>query len=152
MSFRRSFATVCSIFVLETVVIGQPSDWQSVLLLQPGVSLGVELFSGVIRRGQFVEAGSDRLAIRLSGKAIEVPRASVRRLSVIHERTVGRFAVRGAIIGATAGAVLGVTTAKTNKMQWSALMAVGWGAVGAFIGSMNGLASREELIYRAPMP
>jgi uncharacterized membrane protein len=138
--------------VFGTVVIGQSTDWQSVLVLQPGISLDVEPLSGPKRRGQFVGAGSDWLAINISGKTVEVQRASVRRIYVIHERTVGRFAVRGVIVGTIAGAVLGATTAKTDKGQWSALMALGWGAFGALIGSLNGLDRSEELIYQAATP
>ena len=61
------------------------------------------------------------------------------------------FALRGLGIGATGGATLGAV-AETNKAQWSALMALGWGAIGAVIGAVNGLDRDRVLVYEAEIP
>jgi len=38
-------------------------------------------------------------------------------------------------------------SAETNKAQWSALMAFGWGAIGAAIGAINGMDRDRVLVY-----
>jgi len=55
--------------------------------------------------------------------------------------------MRGLGIGAAGGATLGAFAAETNKAQWSALMALGWGTVGAAIGAINGLHRDRVLLY-----
>jgi len=129
------------------VVAAQPSDWTGVVALPSGVSVWVESSAGKVQLGQFVRADSDHLTITAASRPVEIRRAEVRRLYRLSERHVGRFAMRGLGIGAAGGATLGAFAAETNKALWSALMALGWGAVGATIGAVNGLHRDRVLLY-----
>ncbi len=137
----------CWAGVLTIVVAAQPSDWTGVVALPSGVSVRVESSAGRVQSGRFVRADSDHLTITAAGRPVQIPRADVRRLYRISERHVGRYAMLGLGIGAAAGATLGALAAETNKAPWSALMALGWGTVGATIGAVNGLHHDRVLLY-----
>ena len=137
----------CWVGVLTIVVAAQPSDWTAVVALRSGASVRVESSAGTVQSGQFLRADSDHLTIAVASRLVDIRRAEVRRLYRISERHVGRFAMRGLGIGAAGGATLGAFAAETNKAQWSALMALGWGTVGAAIGAINGLHRDRVLLY-----
>jgi hypothetical protein len=139
----------CWVGVLTIVVAAQPSDWTAVVALRSGASLRVESSAGTVQSGEFSSADSDHLTMTVAGRSVDIRRAQVQRLYRLSERHVGRFALRGLGIGAAGGATLGAVAAETNKAQWSALMALGWGAVGAAIGAINGLARDYVLLYEA---
>lgn len=57
----------------------------------------------------------------------------------------------GFLIGAVGGVAVGYSVAETNKGPLALRMGVGCGAIGAAIGALDGLQSRERtLIYRDP--
>ena len=146
----RLFATVgCWVALLATVVAAPPSDWTTVVTLRSGVLVRVESFAGTVQQGQFLRADSDHLILTVASRPVDIRRADVRRLYRVSERSVGRFALRGLGIGAAGGATLGAVAAETNKAQWSAFMALGWGAVGAAIGAINGMDRDRVLVYEA---
>ena len=135
------------------MVIAAPlSDWTTVVTLGSGASVRVESSDGMVQQGQFLGANTDLLTITVAKRRVDIRRAEVRRLYRVSERKVGRFALRGLGIGATGGATLGAVAAETNKAQWSVLMALGWGAIGAVIGAVNGLDRDRVLVYEAEIP
>lgn len=127
-------------------------DWTTVVALRSGASVRVESFDGMVQQGQFLRADTDHLTVTVARRPVDIRRAEVRRLYQMSERKFGRFALRGLVIGATGGATLGAVAAETNKAQWSALMALGWGAIGAVIGAINGLNRDGVLVYEAQAP
>jgi hypothetical protein len=139
----------CWVGLLASVVAATSSDWTSVISLPDGASVRVESSAGTIDQGQLVRADRDHLTMTVAGRSVDIRREEVRRLYRVSERHVGRFALRGLGIGAAGGATLGAVTAETNKALWSALMALGWGAVGAVIGTVNGLHRDRVLVYEA---
>ncbi len=144
----RFFVIVgCWVGVLTIVVAAQPSDWTAVVALRSGASVRVESSGGTVQSGQFLRADTGHLTMTVASRSVEIQRAEVRRLYRVSERHVGRFALRGLGTGAAGGATLGAVAAETNKAQWSALMALGWGAVGAAIGAINGLDRDRVLLY-----
>jgi hypothetical protein len=150
LRFQREIVlAVCCVGLLPAMVAAQSSRWAPVVALPSGVMVRVEDAGGAVRAGQFLRADDQHLTISVAGNALDVSRTSVRRLYRVSDRKVGRYAWRGFIIGATAGASLGAFAARTNKAQWSALMAVGWGTLGATIGAINGLDRDRVLVYEA---
>jgi len=103
----------------------------------------------MVQQGEFLGADTDHLTMAVARRPVDIRRAEVRRLYRVSERKVGRFALRGLVIGATGGAILGAVAAETNKAQLSALMALGWGAIGAVIGAITGLNRGRVLLYEA---
>jgi hypothetical protein len=151
--FSRLPLTVgCWVGLLAIVIAAQPSDWATVVTLRSGASVRVESSDGMVQQGQFLLADTDHLTVTVARRPVDIRRAEVRRLYQMSERKVGRFALRGLVIGATGGATLGAVAAETNKAQWSALMALGWGAIGAVIGAINGLNRDRVLVYEAQTP
>jgi len=147
MNCRLVVIVGCSVGVLTVVVAAQPSDWTGVVAPPSGVSVRVESSAGTVQSGRFVRADGDRLTITAASRPVEIRRTDVRRLYRISERHVGRYAMLGLGIGAAGGATLGGLAAETNKALWSALMALGWGTVGATIGAVNGLHRDRVLLY-----
>jgi hypothetical protein len=144
--------TGCFLAILTGGVAAQSqSDWQAVVALQPGVVLRVETFSRERLRGPLERVDSDHVTLASPKGAVDIPRGSVRRVIQVGNRHVGRYALRGLLIGAAAGGTWGATV-ETNKGKWSALMAVGWGTIGAVIGAVNGLDREQYLWYDSPVP
>jgi hypothetical protein len=147
--FQRAIAlAVCCARLLPMMLAAQSSSqWAPVVALPSGVLVRIEDSAGSVRAGQFLKADDQGLTITVAGRPVDISRTSVRRLYRISERKVRRYAWRGFIIGSAAGATLGAFAARTNKAQWSALMAIGWGTVGATIGAINGLDREPVLIF-----
>ena len=151
MILQRSSTVVGWILLLTGVLTAAPpSDWTAVAALPPGALVRVESSSEAVQSGKFVGADSRKVTLTVSGRAIDIPRASVRRLYRVLERKVGRSALRGLEIGAAAGATLGAVAAETNKGQISVLLALGWGTVGAVVGALSGVRRDRLLMYEAP--
>jgi hypothetical protein len=147
MISRFVVTVVCWVGVLTIVVAAQPSDWTAVVALRSGASVRVDSFPGIVQSGQFLRADSDHLTMTVASRSVNIHRAEVWRVYRVSERHVGRFALRGLGIGAAGGATLGAVAAETNKAELSALMALGWGTVGAAIGAINGLHGDRVLLY-----
>jgi hypothetical protein len=146
--FQRAIPlAVCCVWLLPVIVAAQSSQWAAVVALPSGVTVRVEDSAGSVQAGQFLGANDRRLTIAVAGRPMDISRTSVGRLYRISDRKVRRYAWRGFIIGAVAGATLGAFAAHTNKAQWSALMAIGWGMLGATIGSINGLDRDPVLVF-----
>ena len=139
----------CWVGLLAIVIAAPLSDWTTVVTLRSGASVRVESSNGMVQQGQFLGADTDHLTMTVAGRPVDIRRAEVRRLYRVSERKVGRFALRGLVIGTAAGATLGAVAAETHKAQWSALLALGWGAIGAVIGAINGLHRDLVLVYEA---
>jgi hypothetical protein len=149
--FQDSLAVVMyAIALLPSMVAAQSSQWAPVMALPSGVMVRVQGVADSVQQGRFLHADDDRLTIKVATGPMDIPRTSVRRLYKVSERNVGRYALRGLVIGAAGGATLGALTAQTNKAQWSALMSVGWGTLGAAIGAINGLDRDRVLVYEGP--
>jgi len=127
-----------------------PSDWAAIVALASGTSVRVESVPGTIQQGQFLSADDEHLTFTVANRPVDMSRAAVRRVHRVSERNTKRFALRGLGIGAAAGGTLGAVTAETNKAPWTALMALGWGAIGATIGAINGLHRDRVLVYESP--
>ena len=144
----RFFVVVgCWVGVLTIVVAAQPSDWTAVVALRSDASVRVESSAGKAQSGQFLRADNDHLTMTVATRSVDIQRGEVRRVYQMSERHVGRFTLLGLGIGAAGGATLGAFAAETNKAEWSALMALGWGTVGAAIGAINGLHRDRVLLY-----
>jgi len=152
MLSRLPLTVGCCVSFLAIVIAAPLSDWTTVVTLRSGASVRVESSDGMVQQGQFLAADTDHLTITVARRPVDIRRAEVRRLYRVSERKVRRFALRGLGIGATGGATLGAVAAETNKAQWSALMALGWGAIGAVIGAINGTARDRVLLYEAQTP
>ncbi len=85
----------------------------------------------------------------VANRSVDIRREDVRRVHRVSGRNVGRLALRGLGIGAAGGATLGAVATTTNKAQWSAFMALGWGAIGAAIGAISGMHRDRILVYEA---
>ena len=150
MRCRRLAVVACLVSLLTVAIEAQPSDWTTVMALRSGQLVRVESSTESVRQGEYLRADSESLTVAVSRRTVTIPRKSVRRIYLVSERNVRRMARCGLLIGAAAGATLGALTAETNKGQWSAFMALGWGAFGAAIGALNGLDRNRVLVFQAP--
>ncbi len=130
-----------------TRLAGVGSDWATVVGLRTGVQVRVELSSSGRVEGRLARADEHGLTLAHGDAVRAVARADVRRVITVGHRKTEK-AGRGAIIGGVLGGALGLV-AETNRAAWSAILAAGWGAVGALIGAADGFVDREEVVIYA---
>jgi len=141
-------ATLALLFFVSTVAQPLQDDWDAVKVLSAGATVRIQELGGRQVEGRLVSVDDAVIAILAKGMTFSFDRQSVRQIDRL-ERPVSKRARLGLLIGAGGGAVLGYSTAETNRGLWTALMAAGWGAVGALIGAVDGLREHDyRLVYR----
>ena len=126
-----------------------PDDWSAVTRLATGTALRVEVSAEPSTTGRLVSAQANQVTISAGSSQRTFLRPEIRRVVMV-QRSTGRKAKRGFVIGAIAGGLVGGLTTESNQGSWAALMAAGWGAVGAVIGASDGAFDRKEtLVYLA---
>jgi len=124
-------------------------DWSAVTRLATGTSLRVEVSAEPSTTGRLVSVQGNQVTISSGSWQRTFLRPEIRRVVLVQRRT-GEKAKRGLVIGAIAGALVGGLTTESNQGSWAAVMAAGWGAIGAVIGASDGFFDREEtLVYLA---
>jgi hypothetical protein len=140
-------ATFVLLFFVSTVAQPLQDDWDAVKALSAGTTVRIQQSGGRQVEGPVVSVDDAAIAILASGKTFSFDRQSVQQIDRLL-RPVSKRAGLGLLIGASGGAVLGYSTAETNRGLWTALMAAGWGAVGALIGAVDGLRAHDyRLVY-----
>ena len=90
------------------------------------------------------------MQLTLQGKPPAV-RDQIRKVEQLGSTRTGKLAKWGFLIGAVTGASLAYASVEGSKGPWVLGQSVGWGAIGALIGAIEGRQSRERvLIYRSP--
>jgi uncharacterized membrane protein len=103
--------------------------------------------------GQITYTDAQRVVLSSADTPFDLSQPTIQRISVIGARKVGQHAQRGLLIGAIAGAVLGASTVQTNRLAWTAMLSAGWASLGALIGAIDGLSSRERtVIFESAQP
>jgi hypothetical protein len=131
---------------------GQTS-WETVLALPVGTFLQVETGSGEKIEGHVRSVSGNRLLLDTGNAAVELSQDATQRVVRLGARKTGQRARRGFLIGAGLGAAMGGFGAKSNRLAWMTFLAAGWGAIGAAIGALDGVKTRDAtLVYQAPVP
>ena len=146
----RASTTVTFALLLFVSTVAQPlqDDWEAVKALNAGATVRIQQLGGRQVEGRLVSVDDAVIAIVAEGMTFSFERQSVRQIDRL-ARHVSKRAGLGLLIGAGGGAALGYATAETNRGLWTALMAAGWGAVGALIGAVDGLREHDYLlVYR----
>lgn len=131
---------------------GQVS-WETVLALPAGTLLQVETGSGEKIEGHVRSVSGNRLLLDTGNTPVDLSQDATRRVVRLGARKTGQYARRGFLIGAGAGAAMGGFGAESNRGAWMTFLAAGWGAIGAAIGALDGVRTRDAtLVYQAPAP
>ena len=150
----RASTTVTFVFsfVVSALTQGIPNDWDAVKALGHGITVRVQQLEGRQIEGRLVSVDDVAITVVAKGTTFSLDRQSIGQIDRVG-RQVGKRAERGLLIGAGGGAALGYSMAETNRGLWTALMAAGWGALGALIGAADGSREHEyRLVYRAASP
>ena len=124
--------------------------WGAMLNVAEGTQLEVQGRSGQTVNGSLRSVDRDRLVVVVADSPVELLRSSILRVVRLGDRTVGKFARRGFLIGAVVGAAQGALTVESNRAAWILGLAVGEGSIGALIGAIHGSGTRERtLLYQA---
>jgi hypothetical protein len=124
--------------------------WAAMLSVAEGTRLEVQNRGGQTVSGSLRSADRDRLVVVVADSPVELVRPSVVSVVRLGDKTIGKNARRGFLIGATLGATQGALTVETNRAAWMLALAAGEGAIGALIGAFHGSRARERtLLYRA---
>ena len=145
-------AAWASVFLLASSIVtqGLQHDWNRVKALTADAIVRIEQVGGRQLEGRLVSATDTEVAILVGVATVVVDRQSIRQVDQV-VRPVGKRALLGLLIGGAGGAILGHSTAESNKGAWTALMAAGWAAIGAVIGVVDGLKTRDyRLVYQSP--
>jgi len=135
-------------WLLASSIGSAQSDWGAVAAIPPGTQLRLEAERG--RRAEGTLEVVDHTQLTLQGKS-PAPRTLIRKVERLGATRTSKFAKWGFLIGAVGGVALGYSVVETNKGPWALRMGFGWGAIGAAIGALDGLHSRERtLIYQNP--
>ena len=118
------------------------SDWSALTTLTPGSRLRIESLRGGHAEGILQAVDDVQLTLE---KRPAAPRAEIRKVKLLAAPRTGRFAKWGFLIGGVGGASLAYATAEGSKGTWALLQGVGWGAIGALIGAIDGRQSRERV-------
>jgi hypothetical protein len=124
-------------------------NWSAVARLATGSALRVEASAGSSTTGRLVSAQANQVTIVAGGSQRTFLRPDIRRVVLMQRRT-GEKALRGLIVGAIAGGLVGALATESNQASWSAFLAAGWGALGAAFDAWDGFFDRDEtLVYVA---
>jgi hypothetical protein len=145
---QRAMGVVVCWLVACSVGHAQSGDWNSVTALSPGTRLRIELVRR--RQAEGILQNVDDAQLTLV-KRVPAPRTEIRKIERLGHPSVGKFARWGFLVGVVSGASLAYATAEGSKGAWALFQSVGWGSIGALIGSIDGAQSRERIpIYEAP--
>lgn len=126
-----------------------PPGWSAVQQLPSGQSVRLDLRDGTTVTGRFVSADEGSLVVRQKGRDARVVRGSIQRVTR-RDRQTKRKAMRGLLIGGVAGAVVGAAATDYNRGAWSAMLGLGWAALGCAIGASDGFFDRSNtVVYQA---
>ncbi len=101
--------------------------------------------------GRLKGVSAQEIEIETPSGRLTVPRESVERVERLQPGSRARGAKVGLLIGAAGGALVGATLVRSNQLAWGALLAGGWGALGAGIGAAAASERhRYVLIYKRP--
>jgi hypothetical protein len=127
-------------------------SWSVVRALPPGTSVRVVADDGSVVTGMVMTSTDDSVDVQPSGDRRHLPRASVARVERERQH-VARHVGRGFLVGAAAGAVLGVAATRSNRGKWGLALGLGWGGIGAAAGAVRGaLTIDREIVYERPVP
>jgi hypothetical protein len=137
--------------LLILALMAPPADWDAVKALQPGITVRVEpLDGGREIQGRLIEATDTSVVVEADGTRSIVPLETIRQVARVQGRAK-RLAIRGFLVGAAGGALLGAATVKSNRGVWAASLALGWGAIGSMIGALAGAGDQDvNVVYRRP--
>ena len=122
------------------------SDWARVVRLRQGVLLEIEHGGGVgVGRLQSVDA--NRVVLSNDGSSTSIARSSVRLVAVLDDGQRGRYARRGFLVGALAGAANVALNARSSRVVWALMLGAGWGGIGALIGTFVASGDEREIVY-----
>ena len=131
---------------------GQAS-WETVLALPVGTLLQVETRSGERFEGCVQPVSGKGLLLHTGKTSVELSQDATRKVVQLSARKTGQRARRGFLIGAGLGAAMGGFGAESNRVAWMTALAAGWGAIGAAIGALDGVRTRDAtLVYQSPVP
>lgn len=144
---RKHVAVFCLVMTtgLNSGIAQTTDDWMAVVALPPGQNVRVDAMQQI--EGSVEHADVNGLVLVVRGRRTELPRKTVSRVVAVGSRSVGRHARNGLIIGAVAGAGVGAAAARSNRGEWVALMAIGWGGIGTLIGALEGLKHDDRVIF-----
>lgn len=147
----RSIAVVGYVLLGCACAAAQSSSWSAVRGIAAGAPVEARLVNGAKVTGKFVAAYAAGVELRTSPDATRyIPRVAIRKLYLYPARrsAAGRDAWIGLAVGATAGAVYGVTKANCqtgpggngspNCQSIKGRGAAAWGAAFGLIGAIAG--------------
>jgi hypothetical protein len=120
--------------------------WSVVQTVAEGTRLEVQCRGGQTVSGSLRSADRDRLVVVVDEGSVEILRSSILRVVRIGNRTVGKSAGLGFLIGAAIGATQGALTVRTDRAKWILWLAAGEGAIGALIGVIHGSNARKRTV------
>ncbi len=150
----RALTTLAFVFLffVSALAQGLQDDWDAVKALRAGATVRIQQFGWRQVEGRLVSVDDAVIMIDAEGTTLSLDRQSIHQIERFG-RQVRKRAGLGLLIGAGGGAVLGYSTAETNRALWTPLMAAGWGAIGALIGAVDGLREHDyRLVYRTVPP
>ena len=121
-------------------------SWSRIVDLEPGSLVRVADFDGRYVTGHLSNVVGAVVTLDDSGSAREFRQKDVACLSVL-TRGMTEGARRGLIVGALAGVVVGVLTTRSNRLPWAAMLAGGWGSIGALVGASIGGVNEELVLF-----
>jgi hypothetical protein len=126
----------------------QHDPWEHVRALAVGTRIRVVLDRGLVVTGTLEKVTNIGVDVRTSAGRTSVTQPTIARVEQLLDRRVRRGAVRGFLIGAAAGAAVGLATVESNRGEWTTALALGWGGVGAALGAAgSAVDSKSTLIY-----
>lgn len=128
------------------------SGWDSVVVSLPlGTQVRITNLAGRRLMGVLEGATPEVLLVRVEQRTERLQRSDVARIERLAGRAVGGRAKRGFLIGAVVGVAIGTFAVESNRGVWIPALSLGWGAVGAAVGAIEGAGGRDYVVvYEAP--
>lgn len=153
---RKILLLLC-VLALPCVSSAQSSEssWENLNALRPGQKIEVVETNLKKDTGTFAAVSDDAIRINESTGEQSIPRASVMRVTLRHNKHRLRNTLIGAAVGAGAGAVIGAASYKTCSSSciggFNRGEAAGIGAAVGFIGgaAVGAVIPSHPTIYRA---
>ena len=137
------------------------SDWAMVQELKPGDKVAIQLKSGASVKGAFEASTGTTLNVSVKTRTTVVDRNDVRKVYHVSGKSIARYTLIGAGIGAAGGAVAGAASGGNCNNCWlggapsrEETTLIGAGVfllIGTGLGAILGVSGhRGDLIYEAP--
>lgn len=120
--------------------------WDSVVSLPLGTQVRITNLAGRRLMGVLEGATPEALLVRVEQRTERLQRSDVARIERLAGRAVGGRAKRGFLIGAVVGVAIGTFAVESNRGVWIPALSLGWGAVGAAIGAIEGAGGRDYVV------